>query len=711
MADTRDLLLEIGVEELPARFCPPALEQLEAKAAAAFAGARLAHGPLLTLGTPRRLVLLVRDLALKQADRDILARGPAKKAAFDAGGRPTRAAEGFARSQGVAVADLFVQADEKGVEYVYARKHEAGQSVVTILPPLLRDLIYSLEFPKSMRWGDRQMRFARPIRWILCLLGDRRVPFTVEGLETTTETRGHRTLTPEGMPPVTSVHDYFSKCAHAHVMVDPAQRKNVIWHQVQTVARELGGYVPENPDLLEEITWLVEQPYAFHGSFDPAFLDVPAEVLVTSMREHQRYFPVYDREGGRLLPHFIAVRNGLDEYLENVRHGNEKVLRARLSDARFFWDEDRRHRLEERLESLKTVVFQEKLGSQYERTQRIVRLAGAVADALGFAAPVRAQVERAALLSKCDLVTHMVFEFPELQGVMGREYARVQGEDPAVATAIFEHYLPRGAGDALPATPAGIAVALADKLDTLAGYFGLGLIPTGSNDPFALRRAAQGVTSVVVERGLRLSLGALLDAALAGYPQFDAAARARARDALLEFFRARLEGVLKDRGIRYDVADAVLSAGFDDMVDALARAEALNTSLHNPDFAAVTGAFKRVANIAARAEPEVQVAAARGAVRETPAAYGGPAAGVPAEAALWQAFQDLRAEAEAALAAGDYAGFYRLATRLKEPVDSFFEQVLVMDPDPEVRRNRLAMLREIAGLLTRPADLARLAVG
>ncbi len=703
MADTRDLLLEIGVEELPARFCLPTLEQLEAKAKAALAEARLAHGQVLTLGTPRRLVLLVRDLALQQDDRDIVARGPARKAAFDAQGQPTKAAEGFARGQGVAVSNLFIQTDEKGVEYVYARKHEAGQSVVTILPPLLRNLIYSLDFPKSMRWGARTMRFARPIRWLLCLLGDRRVPFEVEGVETGRETRGHRTLTPEGMPPVESVHDYFTKCAHSHVMVDPVQRKNVIWHQVQTVARELGGYVPRNEDLLEEITWLVEQPYAFHGQFDPAFLEVPAEVLVTSMREHQRYFPVYESEGGRLLPYFIAVRNGLDHHLDNVRHGNEKVLNARLTDARFFWDEDRRQRLEDRLDTLQTVVFQEKLGSQYDRTMRLLGLSHTVSGDLGYDYATRAKALRAAQLCKCDLITHMVFEFPELQGVMGREYALVQGEEPEVANGIFEHYLPRGAGDALPQSPAGIIVGLADKLDTLAGYFGLGLIPTGSNDPLALRRAAQGVVSVLIERGVRANLSELIGFALAGYNQFDDATRAKARDALLEFFRARLEGVMKERGFRYDVIEAVLAAGMADPVDALARAEALHSSLTNPEFAAVTSAFKRVANIAAKAEAEGE-AVANAASRETQAL-------VPAEAELWQAFSNLRAEAEAALEARDYGEFYRLATRLKQPVDAFFEQVLVMDPNPDVRRNRLAMLKEIAGLLTRPADLAKLTVG
>ena len=443
----------------------------------------------------------------------------------------------------------------------------------------------------------------------------------------------------------------------------------------------------------------------FHGSFDPAFLELPAEVLVTSMQEHQRYFPVYERDGGRLLPYFMAVRNGLTAHLDNVRHGNEKVLRARLADARFFWDEDRRCPLEDRLDGLKAVVFQEQLGSQYVRTERIVWLAEHVADVLGYDVETRNRVVRTARLCKCDLVTQMVAEFPELQGAMGREYARAQGEDPLVATGIFEHYRPRGAGDTLPQSPTGIAVGLADKLNTLAGFFGLGLIPTGSADPFALRRAAQGVTAVIVARGLRLSLAAMLDAALAGYALFDDAVRTQAKRELLTFFGARLDGVMKERGVRYDVVDAVLAAGYDDMVDALARADALHNSLSHPEFAAVTSAFKRIANIARQAGPDA--ASTGGTTREA------ISAGMtePVEAALWQAFTGLQAEAEAALNAGDYKQFYALVTRLKQPVDTFFDEVLVMDPDPEVRHRRLTMLREIAGLLTRPADLAKLAVG
>jgi len=702
-SNTRDLLLEIGVEELPARFGPPALDQLAAKAASALAAARLVHGEIETYGTPRRLALLVRDVASAQGDRDVLVKGPAARMAYDTTGAPTRAALGFARARGVAVEALVVLDDEKGAPYVYVRTRETGQDADAILPDLLRDLVYALEFPRSMRWGAHTLRFARPIRWLLCLHGDRRVPFEVEGVVTTTETYGHRTLSSGAPIPVTAARDYVDVCAAAGVIVDPNARRAKIRRQVDVVAEGLGGRAPDDDGLLEEVTWLVEWPTAFDGRFDPAFLELPEDVLVTSMRTHQRYFPVYARADGRLLPAFIAVRNGGDASLDNVRHGNEKVPRARLSDARFFWDEDRRRRLDDRLDGLKQMVFQERLGSQYLRTERIVWLAEHIAGMLGYDVATRAAIARTAWLCKCDLSTGLVGEFPELQGAMGRAYARAQGEEEPVSIGIFEHYLPRGAGDALPESPTGVAVGLADRLNTLAGFFGLGLTPRGSADPFALRRAAQGVTAIIVEHRLRLSLDALLDAALAGYARFDEATRADTKDDLLQFFHARLEGAMRERGLRYDVAEAVLAVGYDDMADAVARAAALAHGLRTPAFASVTGAFKRIVNIAAKAEPA-------GAGEDSVVGTDGGAL-EPAEAALWQAFLAVRADAEHALASEDYARFYHLVAALKGPVDAFFAQALIMDPDPAVRRRRLAMLRDLTALLTRPADLGKLAMG
>ncbi|HLN64028.1 MAG TPA: glycine--tRNA ligase subunit beta, partial [Symbiobacteriaceae bacterium] len=383
MADTRNLLLEIGVEEVPARFCQPALDQLKANAEKALADARLDYAVADVFGTPRRLVLYIKDLALVQRDVEVVQKGPSKKVAFDAEGKPTVPAIKFAQSQGVPVEALEIVKDEKGGEYLYARRLEQGQSIAKVLPQLLADLVLSIEWPKSMRWADRTIRYARPIKWLLAMLGDRRVPFEVDGIATVNYTLGHRTLGPKEPIIVDNADDYFPKVGHGYVMVDQTIRRQVIWQQIQYEARVANGYVQPDEDLLEELTWLVEQPTAFLGSFDRAFLDVPAQVLVTTMKENQRYFPVYNSaEAKELLPHFIAVRNGEKDFIEIVRAGNEKVLAARLSDARFFWDEDRKHTLASFNDKLRNVVFQEKLGTQLQRVDRLRSLAGKIADAL-----------------------------------------------------------------------------------------------------------------------------------------------------------------------------------------------------------------------------------------------------------------------------------------------------------------------------------------
>ncbi len=722
-----DLLLEIGVEELPARFCVPALVQLADHARARLREARLTHGGVETLGTPRRLALLVRGLALAQEPRETVSRGPATRVAFDAEGRPTRAAEGFARGQGIAVSELSRETAENGQEYVVARRHEAGQEAMALLPAILHDLVLGLEFPTSMRWGSGSIRYARPIRWLLSLLSERPVPFAVGDVASGTGTYGHRTLAAPGLHPVPSARDYADTLAGLEVVVDPARRRATIWRQVQAVATEVGGRVPPDEELLDEVTWLVERPLAFAGGFDAGFLAIPAPVLVTSMRENQRYFPVYahkdggDTDGdGALLPAFVAVSNNARLSLDNVRHGNEKVLRARLSDARFFWDEDQRRPLSARLDDLKDVTFHAGLGSQYDRTRRIEWLSRVVAASLGYDAATEESTGETARLSKCDLVTAMVGEFPTLQGVMGRAYALADGHDPLVADGILEHYLPRYPGDTLPTSATGVAVGLADRLDTLTGFFGLGLVPTGSADPFALRRAALGFVTIVVDGGLRMSLRTLIDTARAGYAHVGtdgetggaappSSAMEEAVAALLEFLRARLDGLLRERRRRYDVVDAVLAADDDDPADAAVRATALQHSLDRPAFAAVAAAFKRIANIARKAQADGD---ADPALDEALDDDTGPASSAPpAERALWEAFERVRPDAEAALAEGRYEDFYDVVTVLKDPVDTFFDAVLVMDPDPDVRRARLALLGRIADLLTRPADLTKVVSG
>lgn len=699
MMGVRDLVFEVGVEELPARLCQPALDQLAVDAAGAFERERLDHNGVEVVGTPRRLVLVVHGLAAVQRDRDTVSRGPAASAAFDAEGKPTRAAEGFARGQGVAVTDLQREVGDGGREYMVARKHEKGLSTVDLLPGLLAGLVAGLRFPTTMRWADGSTRFARPLRWLLCLYGEAVVPVTIGALTAGRETFGHRTLSP-GPHIVGSAELYRGVCEQGAIVVDPRERQAQIVAQVAERAREVGGVVEPDADLLEELTWLVEKPLAFIGSFDTAFLDVPAPVLITSMKVNQRYVELWSSEGDRLLPYFVAVRNGDGPGLDIVRHGNEKVLRARLSDARFFWDEDRKRTLEERREDLRAVVFHAGLGSQFDRSVRLERLARHIAVSLDLSSERQQLVAVAAGLAKGDLTTAMVGEFPELQGVMGGAYAREEGLDPLIVTGIATHYQPRATDDALPDREVGALVGLADRFDTLVGFFALGLEPTGSADPFALRRAAQGAVAIVVGQDLRLSLPALVNAAAEQYRHHGIVATGEALKKVSAFVTTRLETLWRDRGSGGDVVDAVIATGVDDMVDATRRVEALSRALADPAFAAVSGSFKRVANIARKAEEEVgdngvNVPMSEAAPRE--------------ERVLREAFDAVETDAVAALASADYDRFYVIAATLKGPIDSFFDAVLVLDPDPTLRLPRLALLRRIADLLTKPADLTRLA--
>ncbi len=698
--ETRNLLLEIGTEEIPARFCAPALEQLKQNAMKALTDARLDYQLVDVFGTPRRLVLYVKNLALIQRDVEMVAKGPAKKVAFDAEGKPTIPAQKFAQGQGVAVEDLEIRADEKGGEYIYARKMLKGESVAKVLPPLLASLVTSIDWPKSMRWADRTIRYARPIKWILAMLGDRRVPFDVDGIETVNTTLGHRVLGPKDPIAVKDADEYFAAAGKGYVMVDQQIRKQVIWQQITHEAGRVGGFVPMDDDLLEELTWLVEQPTAFIGSFAQSYLDVPPAVLVTTMKENQRYFPVYKAEGSEeLLPYFIAVRNGEQDHIDIVRAGNEKVLAARFADARFFWDEDRKRSLESFNAKLKNVVFQEKLGTQFQRVERLVNLAKAYARELHLSQAEQAQAGQAAWLCKADLATKMVFEFPEVQGYMGKQYHLREGGDPAVAHAIFEHYLPRGAGDELPRTGPGMAVALADKLDTLAGYFSIGMIPTGSQDPFALRRAAQGVVQTIVENGLVLDLPQLCSLALDQYT-LDSEVALKALNDLLDFFKARMKVLMEQREYRYDVIDAVLSASFRNATDTMLRAKALATMMGDAEFAAVTGAFKRISNLASKAdEAGVQIGEVDPELFED-----------AAERELYGAFVDLRPDMKRALEAGHYEEFYRTAVKLKAPVDAFLDNVRVNVENEQVKANRYSLLTALGSLLLVPADLAKLAV-
>ncbi|AGL00870.1 glycine--tRNA ligase subunit beta [Desulfoscipio gibsoniae] len=692
----RDFVLEIGVEELPARFLDPALTQLQKLTGQALQDNRLNCGEIVTSGTPRRITVFVRDVAENQQSLLQEVKGPAVKVAFNAAGEPTRAAQGFAKSNRVKVEEL-VRKSVGPVEYVFAVKQEAGRPAADVLKELAPVLIGGLHFPKPMRWGDLDMRFARPIRWLLCLFGGDVVPFTMAGLQADRYIYGHRFLS-SGKMSVTDAGAYFEVMRGAHVIVNVTERREIIRRQVNEAAAREGGQAEIDADLLDEVTNIVEYPTALCGSFDKDYLQMPEEVIITPMREHQRYFPVRGADG-RLLPRFIAVGNsGNDpESINIIRAGNEKVLRARLSDAAFFWQEDLKTNLADRVEGLQKVVFQESLGTIYEKVLRITALADLLAARMGAGLQEQGDTTRAAFLAKADLLTNMVYEFPELQGIMGREYALRQGEPPTVAQAVYEHYLPRFSGDELPATLPGRALSIADKADTIVGCFGVGIMPTGSQDPYALRRQALGICNIILDGELVLSIKEIVEQAYRGY-----AGRVQMKlsleqvtGELEEFFQQRLRGLFIDRGLSYDTVEAVLAAGIDDLAGTWQRGQALEKFRSDPAFDALLTAYTRAHNLAKKAAHDKVDAALFDSA---------------AEQELYQAFQSVSESAWAQINSRDYGAALSLIAKLQKPVDRFFNDVMVMVDNDLVRENRLALLKKIATFIGSMADLSKMVI-
>ena len=685
---SKDLLLEIGTEEIPAHAMPGLLQELGERAEKALGELRLAHGGVRTLGTPRRLALIVEGLAEKQADVAEEKRGPSVQVAFDAAGKPTKAAEGFARGQGVKAEDLVTRDG-----YVYALVQETGEPAEKVLEKLLPELICGLPLPNSMRWGDLDFRFIRPLRWLVALYGEEVVPFELARVKSGNTSRGHRFLSTGDFTIQDAAH-YEEACEKAFVIVDPARRKALIEQGLAEEAKAHGGTAEITPNLLEEVLYLVEYPTALAGRFEEKYLALPPEAVITPMRDHQRYFPVKAADGS-LMPLFLTVRNGGAEHLQTVQHGNERVLRARLADAQFFFDEDRKKSLEEHLEKLKTVVFQEGLGTLYDKSLRLEELAGRIADALGASAAEKKAAQRAAKLAKADLVTGMVMEFTELQGVMGKEYARLDGEGEEVALAIDEHYMPRFAGDELPQTKAGIIVSLADKMDNIVATFSRGLIPTGSQDPFALRRQALGLVNSIIKAELSLSLVDLVSWAMDLLALKETKAREKMQTDVADFMRLRLKNVLGEAGIRYDVADAVLG-DIDDIGRVMLAAKAVQEQLSAPDTAKAVQSFVRAANLAAKAE----TAEIDESLFET-----------DEERELMKAYTSAKSAAESLLEAHDYVGAIDDFKDLADPIDAFFDGVMVMADDVAVRRNRLALLKAIDNLLLQVADFSKIVQG
>jgi glycyl-tRNA synthetase beta chain len=690
----RSLLLELGTEEIPASYLERAFEAMPRLARTLFQGSRIEHGDIQAWGTPRRIALLVPELSERQGELAEVVSGPPARAAFDAAGKPTKAAIGFAQKMGVAVEALVVTDLPGKGAYLTSERKEKGQPTIELLPRLLADFVRQIPWKKSMRWQSLDEAFVRPVHWLVALYGGEVVPLSLYGVNSGRQSRGHRFMAPGPIDLTGEASDYREKLRAASVIVDPVERLRCVEQELQRAEQESklesGVKVRPDPALVAEVANLVEFPHAVVGTFDPAFLEVPAPVVVSAMRAHQRYFATENADGS-LSNHFVTIAGTRTPDDEVVRHGNQRVLRARLSDARFFFAEDRRRSLADLVPRLGAVVFQAKLGNMGQKVERVRRLGAAFAGRLQVDA---AQLDRAALLCKADLLTKMVGEFPDLQGVMGERYARLAGEPAEVAEAILEHYLPRGAADRLPAQPLGAALGLLDRVDTVVGAFGAKLQPTGSADAFGVRRAALAILHLLLARKWDVPLTTLIDQAVAGY-EGKLTFTAETRTQLLDFLAVRLKGLLVEgTGLPADCVDAALATGRDDVVDAAARAQAVAQLRSRPDFEPLGVAFKRVANILKGETKTAQPVAE--SFKET------------SERELWSLFQQVQAQVDAEIRRRGYAAALKGIARLKPAIDRFFEQVLVMDPDPALRANRLALLGTINATFARIADFRQL---
>jgi glycyl-tRNA synthetase beta chain len=695
--ERRDFLVEVGTEELP----PKALPELEAAFLASIVSqleqSSLKYHSYESFSTPRRLAVCVRRLPVNQPEQKIQRRGPPLRAAFDAAGLPTRAATAFAESCGVALEALGREQDAKGNEYLSYSGTKPGAATAELLPGIVQKALDGLPIPKRMRWGAGEAQFVRPVHWLVLMFGKDILPATILDTQAGALTRGHRFMAPKPFRLASPLSYEKALATRGKVIARFAERRERIRAQVIATATELGGRAVLDDTLLDEVTALVEWPVPVAGRYEERFLTLPREVLISTLQDHQRYFAVEDH-AGQLLPWFITISNIESRDIAVVRSGNERVVRPRLSDAAFFYGQDRKQPLAARLPELDAVTFQAKLGSIGDKVRRVSALAARIGQAIGADA---AQVRQAAELAKCDLLSAMVGEFPELQGIMGRYYALADGAAPDVAEAVREHYLPRGAGDSLPATRPGIAVAVADKLDTLAGIFAIGQKPSGTRDPYGLRRAAIGVLRIALEQRLELDLVALIEAAVAAQPVIEAgpARESVAADVQAYIFeRLRAQYLENDRtaGVTTEMFDAVLACSPRSILDFNARLRALVGFLAEPEAQSLTAANKRIANILKKSAggpvPEVESGLLK----------------LDAEQRLHYAVTQLRPGVEAELARRDYAAALEQLSQLRPDVDRFFDQVLVNDPDSALRNNRFALLGELRGLFTRIADLSQL---
>lgn len=688
MTEKRDLLIELGTEELPPKALKKLIQAFEAGIKQGLEKAELNFDAIRSYAAPRRMAVVVDGLVVRQQDRVVERRGPAISAAFDDDGNPTKALQGFARSCGATVDDLEKLETDKGTWLAF-KQEQKGAETASLLVNILQQSLNDLPIPKRMRWGTLPGEFVRPVHWLVLLFGDDVIPADILGVSSGRESRGHRFHHPAKIR-IDSAQSYVPQLqTEGHVVVDMAARRAAIHGQVLELATQLGGQAVLNEELLDEVTGLVEWPVALSGSFDKRFLELPAEALISSMEEHQKYFAVRD-QAGELLPYFITICNIESRDPAQVIAGNERVILPRLSDAAFFWATDRKRPLADRQAQLKTIVFQNKLGTVFDKSARVAKLAAVIASETGGDAPL---AERAALLAKCDLVTEMVGEFPDLQGIMGRYYARLDGEHNEVAEALDEQYLPRFSGDKLPQTKTGQAVSLAEKLDTLVGLFGIGQPPTGVKDPFALRRAALGALRVVIENKLDVDLVSLLEHAQQG---FDGTLTEQdVTSQVMRYLFERLRGYASDQGFKTDVFESVLAVHPSRPLDFMARLYAVAEFRQLEQAEALAAGNKRISNILRKNDAEGEVATIDVALLVE-----------PAEQALAEKLDAVSSAIAPLLTQADYAGVLNILADMRDTVDGFFEQVMVMADDLEVRNNRLALLNKTRSLFLGVADIS-----
>lgn len=676
----QDLLLEIGLEEMPARFVTGSIEQLTSKIENWLKEKKISFDSITHFSTPRRLAIIAYGVSTSQEDVEEEAKGPAKKIAVDHEGNWSKAAVGFTRGQGMSVEDIYFK-EINGVEYAHVRKFTKGQATKEILPEI-EHIITGLTFPKNMRWANETLKYIRPIKWLLAIYGTEIIPFTITNVSTSNRTNGHRFLGKEveiGTP-----EEYVTKLLGEFVIANAEERKDAILSQISKLEEEQGWTIPVDEELLEEVTNLVEYPTALFGRFEEEFLELPEEVLITSMKEHQRYFPVKKKDG-TLLPFFVTVRNGDHMHLETVAKGNEKVLRARLSDAAFFYREDQKKNISDALAKLASIVYHEEIGTLSEKVARVRSLTNQLAELLTFNDEDKKTADRAAEISKFDLVTHMVYEFPELQGFMGEKYAKQKGESEAVAVAINEHYMPRNAEDSTPKSNSGALLALAEKLDTIVSFFAIGNIPSGSQDPYALRRQASGIVQILINKEWNVSLTDLLRLSILSIKEKGIGEKGE-EELLLElvaFFKLRLKHYLQEQSIRYDIIDAVLEKNITALPTLVKKAFVLQTKKDGSGFKETVEALSRVLTISNKAVDNAEI---NESLFEN-----------EYETALYNQYRGVKSQLESN-GASEEEFFDKLAS-LQGAINDFFDHTMVMTEDQALKNNRLALMSQLAEMI------------